>query len=467
MRSLAGATLIVPLLVACQTVTSATRPPLETEGELYVYLQKALDDPGRLSFAAESVSVLRTDGSRLPLTDVAAEEVQEGATGQILLARGRLEPGGYAGLSVKIKRATLARADGKADLAVPAEAVRVEGSFAIARQAATVLWLTLDRAASTASPATFAPEFRASLPPPPVPALIGWVSSPGAGAITVFDRHTRQVMAVTEIEGGPSGVAIDEAQLRGYVAQSASDEVRVIDLPSGTGLARIRLRPGDRPRELGLTPDRRLLVSVNGGSDTVSFIDPAGQMEVSRVPTGSDPVSLLIDAAGRRAYVCNRLSNSITVLDLVARAVAGTIATEPQPVSAQLDRAGSRLYVIASGSPYLVVYGVPALTQVYRAFVGLDAAALKVDPKTDLLYLGRSLGSEVEVYDPATIIGLARVALPGSVSYMAIDDLENALLALMPDRAAVAVIDLAGRRLLAIANAAGEPFRMALAGERR
>ncbi len=466
MRSPLGAAVALPFLMACQAVTSAARPPLESEGEIYLYLQPLSVEKGRLAFEVESVSALRTDGTPLPLTVPAGRAPAAGATGQRLLAWGRLAPGNYAGLAIKTRRATLARPDGDADLLVPPEPTRVEAQFPVARQSATVLWLSLDLARSM-GPTSFTPVFSIALPPPPVPGLIGWISSPSAGNVTVLDKHTRRVVAVVESAGDPQGVAVDEVQLRGYVASSADDEVRVLDLLSGATLAAIRLRPGDRPRDLGLTPDRTLLVSVNAGSATVSFLDPSGRLEIDRAQTGNEPVSLLIDRSGRRGYVCNRMSNSITVLDFPSRALVGSFATEAQPMYAQLDRAGSRLYVIHEGSPFLTVYAVPDFTRVNRVFIGLGATSLKVDPRTDLLYLSRRGASQIEIIEPMSLISLGTIDVPDDVSYMAIDDTENTLLALLPGGKAVAVVDLTSRRTLALVDAAGEPFRVAVVGERR
>jgi len=199
----------------------------------------------------------------------------------------------------------------------------------------------------------------------------------------------------------------------------------------------------------------------------VSFLDPLTQSETSRVQTGYEPQYLLVDRSGRRAYVCNRVSSSITVIDIANRAVVGSIPTEAAPVAAQLNRDGTRLYVVHAGSPFLTVYNVPAYTLANRAFVGLGAASLKIDPLTDLVYLGRNNSDQVDVYEPATVLAIGRIELAGGVSYMAIDDVENTLLAVVPDRSQVAVVDLTSRKVLAIVDGAGEPFRVVVAGVRR
>ena len=49
-------------------------------------------------------------------------------------------------------------------------------------------------------------------------------------------------------------------------------------------IARVRLRPGDEPRELALAPDGRVLLVANGGSSSVSFVDPNFEQQSEENP---------------------------------------------------------------------------------------------------------------------------------------------------------------------------------------
>jgi YVTN family beta-propeller protein len=207
-------------------------------------------------------------------------------------------------------------------------------------------------------------------------------------------------------------------------------------------------------------------VTVNQGSSTASFIDASAAMEVDRTPTGLDPVSIVVDRAGRRAYVFNRRSNSITALDIATHAVAASAATEPEPLRGQLNRAGDRLYVIHGGSAFMTVYAVPELTLQNRVFVGLGATAIKVDPRTDLIYVAVEGDRELRVYDPMSFIPVKHVEVPGAVGYMAIADAENTLYALIPERRTIAAIQLTSGRTLGLVDVGADPYAVVLAGER-
>jgi YVTN family beta-propeller protein len=285
--------------------------------------------------------------------------------------------------------------------------------------------------------------------------------------VALFDRRARQVVAVLPTGRAPEGLALDAQGIRLYVALSGEDQVQVLDVSSGRELRRLNLRPGDEPRELGLSPDGRTLVVVNRGSASVSFFDPSSEMEVARVPVGDEPGPLLLDRTGQRAFVVNQGSATITLLDLGNRSVAGTIPTDPWPIRAALNRSGTRLYVVHGSSPYLLVLSLPDLRVVNRMLVGMGAGGLKVDPRTDLVYVSsRDLG-RLQIFDPLSLMPVSQIDVPGPVSQMAIDDVENVLFGLMPDRRSALALDLATGRLLAVLEVPGRPYQVVLSGERR
>jgi YVTN family beta-propeller protein len=258
---------------------------------------------------------------------------------------------------------------------------------------------------------------------------------------------------------------VDSLSARAYVALERESQLEVLDLSSGRTLGRIPLTPGDGPTDVALSGDRRLVV-VNERSRTVAFVDPDAMVELGRVPVGDAPGALLVDRAGRRAFVVNRASATVTVIDVQNRAVFGTIATDPEPVRVGLSRDGTRLHVVHRGSTYLATWGIPSLAPLSRVYVGLGATTLRVDPRTDLVYVSRGAEQAIAVHDPVSLQQIDRFELPGAATYLTIDDAENALVAVLPERRTVAVIELTSRRLLAEIPVGAEPYTVAFAGER-
>jgi YVTN family beta-propeller protein len=467
MRALRAAALLLPLVTGCHLRAPGGRSlgPLEGEGEVYVYLQPAGGEAGGISFSIRSAAAARLDGAEAALEAVATDLAGEGEVPrQRLLAWGRLPPGEYPALVLGMGRARLAGTDG--DLLVAQEPVRIEVPMGIRAGHALVVHLALRPTGPPAPGAAFQPDLEASIPPGPVPDMAVYCTNSGAADVSVLDRRRHEAMAVIPTGSGPEGIAVDTRRARAYVALSGEDAVDVLDLASGESLRRLPLRGGDRPREVALSPDGSLLLIANQGSNSVVFADPSGPVELSRVPVAEEPWSLLVDRSGKRAYLTSRRAATLTVLDLASRSVAATTATDAEPVRAQLDRAGTRLYVIHASSAYMTVLDLPALTVAKRVHVGFGASALKVDARTDLLYVGLRDDDRIQVYDPLALVPLDFIQLPGPVSYLAIDDAENALVGLVPGKRTVAFVDLTRRRILGLADVGTGPRVIAAAGER-
>ena len=119
-----------------------------------------------------------------------------------------------------------------------------------------------------------------------------------------------------------------------YVVCQDSDEVRIVEIPSGKVVATIKV--GHIPRGLTLSRDGRRLYVTNAWSDSVSVIDTATHEVVHTLPTGFEPSGIALDPAEANLYVANRLSDDVSVIDLatgreVKRLLAGHGASYLSP----------------------------------------------------------------------------------------------------------------------------------------
>lgn len=436
------------------------------DGGLYLYLQPPPPEASGLTFTIASVSAVSGNGTAFPLK-LNLGVVGGAETGrQRLLASGRLPAGSYAGLAFTVKRAALKKADGDAALAVPETPVRLDFPLVIAGRQSSLVWLSLKYPDSVQGGSSFSPVFAAVVPSRPIADHAGYVTNSASNTITVFDKQIMQAVAVIDTCAGPAGLALDQRRRRLYVACPNDDEIQSIDVATGDVVDRASASPGDRPRELGLTPDGNTLVAANTGSNSVSFFDTGALSRADHLDVGAGPRSVTIDPTGRRAFVFNTLSNAVSVIDIASRAVVATFATEASPLRGQFNARGDRLYVIQDRSPYMMVFDPQQLTTVARARLNAPVSALVVDRIRGLLSVGSPAQTTVDFYDPNALLPLYSMRTRTGVSYLAIVPDDNRLYMVSPEARSLLVGRLADRKVVSEIDVGDGPCWVAIMGEK-
>ncbi len=467
MRSVAFAAVLS--LCACATTTRGPlqEPPLQDDGMVYVYLAPFPFEARRLSFTVESLAAVGADGDPIPLqVRLANVSGPEQGTSERMLGRGRLPRGAYRALQLKASSAKVAGEDRPSTLLVGDAPLRIEGAFEVRSGQATVVTVTIDAKGAPPGSFEFTPRFNAVVPARTAPTLTGACVNTQTNDVTLFDTWTKRVTNVVATGQAPYGLAMDPAVARAWVALSAQDQLDVVDLSRSEVTSKAPLRGGTEPRAMQMLPDRRTLLIANYRAQTASFVDAFTTKELAQVPVGQAPWSIVLQRGANRALILNRRSNNMTIVDLGTRQAIGTIATDPEPLYGAVSRDGRRLYVIFAGSAFMTEYALPGLSVNRKIRVGLGASAIRIDPRTDLIYLGHLDDDRIEVYDSVSALPVDAFDVPGWVSNMAIDDPQDQLFALMPGRQAIAVVDLTSRRVLSIVDVSGEPYEVRLAAER-
>lgn len=448
---------------------AAQRPPRGEEAELAVYLQPL--PPSPLSLDLASIAVVRRDGPPVPLALRLHDVSSATANRQRLLAAGRIPAGMYAGLLVGVRRARLAMGD----LAVPEEPVSVPVEFSAPAGRGQVLFVALRPGGAISAGAVLSSSpFAAERPDRPAAPLLGLASVDELESVAVLDRRAHRVVGLLPTAPEPQEIAVDDVRQIAYVASAGGNRIQAFDLATFDELVPTRLRIGDRPLSLGLVPDGTLLVVANSGSESVSLVDPLSGEERQRIDLRGEPIQVVIDRAGLRAFVVLRRAAAVAIVglggDLSFGAIPGaairTIPVEEQPARALVSPAGDQLTVAYAHAPFITVYSLPGGASLGRIFTGPGVSALLRDPATGWLVVASS-DARLQVYDPGTLLPVYSIPLPAPASRLAIDAVEGALLALMPGRGSVAVIDLRSRRLRAEVDVGPGTRELALVGAAR
>ena len=458
---------MVWLLSGCEAQRALLKPSLSDEGEVFLYVRPLPHEAGRLKFSLSQVSAVKDDGSEYPLAPSFKDFSRDTVNRQRFFAAGQLPPGNYVALSLGVAGATLLDEDGEERLLVPEKPVRLDCRFAVTGKKATFLSLTFNYDQSVTTGYGFTPVFTVTAPVKGMTGLVGYVSNYGSNTLTVFDKQYREVVGVIATGAGPRGMAFDQLRRRAYVALAGEDAVEVIDMTLGETINRIRLKQGDAPQELVLTTDGKLLLAVDTGSNTVSVVDPLSYLELTRIPVGNNPTSILLDPAGVRAYVFNTFSQNISVIDIASRSVAATVPSEPGLTRGQFSRNGDVLYTSHEMSPFVrLISPFPSLGLQQRYRIGMGTVAMKVDSLTNLIYMGKRFSPDIEVYEPSTFVPISTIKGNGPALYLTIDGEENNLYAVNGDKKTVEVINLITREIVAEFDVGEAPFWISVMGER-
>lgn len=455
------------VLVGCYAPANMLKPPLGEKGEVFLYLQPASRGSEGLRFSIGKVSAVRDEDNEVSL-ELHLNEVNGAklGLGQQLLGSGIVPPGRYNGISLKIDKAFLRGEEGEGALIVPDAPVFIKQSFEVKRKSSVTLFLSFNPENTLVDGFRFAPTFSLQPARRELLSLIGYVSNPSDNTLTEFNKKTLQITGMIATGGKPRGIALDQVRSRVYVAAAKSNIVEVIDITSREIIGTIRLGSGDEPEDLALSPDGRILVTVNHLSNTASILDTASRIEVRRVRVGNGPTDVVINAPGSRAYVISALSSTISVIDLLRKEVLTTATLEGTPFKAAFSPEGDRLYVISRDTPHLLVIDSVNLTVRARIFIGTGAASVKVDRQTGLVYVGKILGGEIAVVDPASGMFIDTIKTDSAAAYMTIDGDENALFALLPEEGKLVKIGLTRGSVGNTMKVSKGSYAVTLVGER-
>ncbi len=421
------------------------------DNPVILYLQPIGERIQNVRFTVGEIAAIRADGSSLPLSVSRGELISatDLTSAQRRLASGSLDPGEYTGVSILISKATLLSEEGEMALLVPDGPILAEARFTVERNRAQALFLTLTSLQTLKDGFSFNPTLALAARREVLPNLAGYVSVTPSGLVTLFDKKEMEVIDLIASAPGPSGLALDQDRRRLYVAQPDADAVEFIDTFTRTSLGRATLGPGDKPRELALTPSGNLLVTANSGTNTASLIETDSRYEAARIQTGSGPVAVSIHPSGRTAYILNANSNSITVIDLSAQTATAMIKLVDTPLRGTFSRNGDRYFVVHRTSPDLSVVDTKQLAVTERVFLGGPGSSIVLDPRTGLLYVGMAAGG-ISVVDPGALMFTDTVNTGHpDTGLMTIDTEENTLYVVVPSRGILQKINLVSRRVMA------------------
>lgn len=181
----------------------------------------------------------------------------------------------------------------------------------------------------------------------------------------------------------------------------------------------------------------------------------AQTIEMPKVPAGPYADHMALDIKGQRLFTTPQANKAVDVLDLATGQVRRTIRGVGNP-HAILYRADRNRLFVTDGDGALRIYDATTYRPVKYIKLEPDADGIGYDADTGYLYVsngGAEAGKEyslISIIDTAreAKIGDIRVSAPG-VEAMVIDPANGRLYINLPDKNAIAVVDLKKRAVIA------------------
>ena len=462
---IAGVCLLI--LASCSVAARPQKPPTVATGTFNLYLQPLPQEAFRVTFQIDEAVARHADGREVvvPLTqDIFSTDASTRV--QKRIARCVLPPGHYLGMSLHIGSASIAGEEGRVDLLPPENRLILDYAFNIRPDHSETLYLSLSADRLITDGALFTPKFTLWKPERTLVNLKGFVSSSQTQGVTVFSKREAQVLDTIQVGAGTSDLVLDQGRGWLYAAVENENAIVAIEVNSGAILGRVPLRFGDEPAELALTADGTVLLALNMGSSTVSFIETQSLFETARVRLEMDPTGLFLGSDGRRAYVTHASENALSVIDLPTQSLRRVVSLDDAPRDGVANVDGDSLYLVNDYIAEVTVLDTASLETRQKIYVGHGAVSIKADRLTGLLYVGKEDGT-IAVVDPRSAMAIDSFTLPPeAVASITIDHEENALFAVLPQSGRLFKVDLVSKRILGSLNLEDGSRTVVVMGER-
>ncbi|HNB23744.1 MAG TPA: hypothetical protein PKZ32_15120, partial [Candidatus Melainabacteria bacterium] len=168
----------------------------------------------------------------------------------------------------------------------------------------------------------------------------------------------------------PKGVAALAQGKLLYVSESATNQVAVLELPSGRVLLRTKVPAG--PGRLAVTPSGSHLLVLNATAGLLTLINTSNQRMIAAIPIGSAPGFMTVSKDSQLAFVASKGTNSVSVVDLAKKAVVHKFATGSAPTGVALNSEETKLFVANAKENTIWVFDLKTKAKIEEIKLPLD-----------------------------------------------------------------------------------------------
>ena len=271
---------------------------------------------------------------------------------------------------------------------------------------------------------------------------------------------------------------------RAYVSNEDGQTVTVIDTDKAEAIATVRV--GKRPRGLTLNRDgSRLYVAVSGlpkcpptipdeecakferdlGADGIAVIDTGSLKLLEVLRAGSDPEQFDLSTDGRLLFVANEDAAQASVLDVGSGKVKARIPVGKEPEGVRVSPDGRWVLVTSESDNAVSVINARTFKVVRSVTVGHRPRDAAFTPDSRMAYVSGEFDASlyrISVPDGASVERLLELRKEARPMAVVLDAVRGRLYLSTGRGGTVAVVALAGRKLITEIPVGTRPWGMAL-----
>ena len=220
------------------------------------------------------------------------------------------------------------------------------------------------------------------------------------------------------------GIDLNPQTNRAYVANTGSNNVSVIDTASNVNVGTISgiLAPVD----LAVNPTTNRVYTANKNTDTLTVINGASNSVAATVSLGAntEPLGVAVNPATNRVYVSTQLTNQVHVINGANNSSLGTISVGSGPRDVEVNPTTNRVYVANFLSNTVSVIDGGSNAVIATIPVGAGPTGIGVNPTTNRIYVANQSGGTVSVIDGGSNAVIGTIS-GGSPTYVGVNPNTN------------------------------------------
>jgi YVTN family beta-propeller protein len=205
-----------------------------------------------------------------------------------------------------------------------------------------------------------------------------YVANSAGNDIHVIDTATNRVIKRIEVGPEPHGLAATAAGDRIFITienvRGEAGELLWFDAVTDTVTRRMKVGP--RPNQLACTPDGKL-VYIPCDDASWWVVDTVTGEVLTRIATGGRPHNTLCSPDGKRMYLGPKGSYHVLIADAVVHKLAGEIPLSDSPRPIVLSRDEKRLYANVDTLLGFEVADIPSRKVIHRVEAEVPAELLR------------------------------------------------------------------------------------------